>query len=232
MGQARILLVEDAADLARIICKTLVEEGFEVVIASTGVQALREAEKNWSLVILDLMLPDFSGEAVLRFLSKQPVHPPVLVVTARNRLEDKLSLFRQGCDDYLIKPFDIEELLERVRALMRRPVRVASGPLQLEDLELDPVSHRLAAGGKEVALTPKEAAICQVLMQSPGQVISRIEILQTVWGLSAEPNTNFLGVHLLNLRKKFSQLGRETWLQTVRSSGFVVSRPEGERPGH
>jgi DNA-binding response OmpR family regulator len=226
MEKPRILLVEDATELANVIHRALKDEEFDSAIAPNGETAIRLLNEPWNLIILDLMLPDFSGENVLKYVAQRSSRPPVLVLTARNLLEDKLSLFRLGCDDYLTKPFDVEELLERVRALLRRSVRVNTIEYVYDDIKLDTTNFVLSTRANSVNLTPKEAALCQALLKSPGEVISRQELLQSVWGMNREPNTNFLGVHLLNLRKKFSQLGRGEWLQTIRSSGFVIRRPE------
>jgi DNA-binding response OmpR family regulator len=223
----KILLVEDEADIAEPIRAGLSDEGFNVEIASTGQIAMRRMVDHWDLVILDLMLPDFPGEAILNNLKQLPNYPAVLILTARGAIQDKLSLFRQGCDDYLVKPVIYDELLERVKALLRRSNRVDSGQYYYEDLKLDPETLRLSTDQKQILLTPKEGSILRLFLSSPGKVISRIEILQNVWGLREEPNTNFIGVHMFNLRKKLSEVERESWLHTVRRSGFVFSK-EGE----
>lgn len=222
----KILIVEDEADIAEPMRAGLLDEGYQVEIAPTGQAAMRRLVDHWDLIILDLMLPDLPGEAIVNYLKQQPDYPAILVLTARGSIQDKLSLFRQGCDDYLTKPFIHAELVERVRALLRRSQRVTSVECQYEDLCLDPSTFRLSAGAEQTVLTPKEAAILRVFMASPGKVISRKELLQNVWGLREEPETNFIGVHLFNLRKKLSEVKRETWLQTVRSSGFVLCKPE------
>jgi len=226
LERKRILIVEDSADLARVVQKALNEEGFETAIAPDVESAIRRLEEYWNVVLLDLMLGNRSGESVIKFLDSAAHRPAILVLTAKNQIEDKLALFRQGCDDYLTKPFDMEELLERVQALLRRGNRVASPKLQYFDLALDPTNLTLHAGNESITLTPKETSLCQTLLRAPEQVVSRKEILESVWGLQREPQTNFLGVHLLNLRRKFSQIGREAWLQTVRSVGFVIRKPE------
>lgn len=226
VSKAKILIIEDNASLSKVVQKALHDEDFEAHIAPTGKEALRLVSQLWDLIILDLMLPDLEGEAVLKYLVTNGDHPPVLVLTAKNRLEDKLSLFRQGCDDYLTKPFEIEELLERVRALLRRLWRTVSTYCTYEDMKLDISTYRLQAGEKSVALTPKESSLCHLLMREPGRVVSRREILHSVWGHSHDHQTNFLGVHLLNLRKKLAQLDKGHWLQTVRSAGFVLCKPD------
>ncbi len=225
MALGRILIIEDTLELARLISKTLEEEGFETKVAENAQSAFRLLVDHWDLLILDLMLPDASGEEILRYVAQQDYHPSVLVVTARNRLEDKLALFRAGCDDYLTKPFDIQELIERAQALLRRTPRTAQPPLQYEDMALDSATFQLSVGNQRVTLTPKEAAICKALMHEPERVVSKKELLHSVWGMTYDPQTNFIGVHLVNLRKKLASLGRSEWLNTVRGSGVSLLRP-------
>lgn len=225
MSGERILIVEDELDLAGPTLKGLGEEGFRVAHAPTGAEAIRRLVDPWELVVLDLGLPDMPGESVLGCLKQQPDYPPVLVLTARGGLQDKLELFRRGCDDYLTKPFIFEELVERIRALLRRSQRVVPEPTALRDMTLDTNLFRLSVGRDSVSLTPKEAAILELLMRTPGRVISRRELLNQVWGLPEEPQTNFIGVHLFNLRKKLEQVGRAAWLQTIRGAGFRFLAP-------
>lgn len=222
----KILVVEDELDLAEPLVEGLVGQGFHVRLAATGEDARRALDEHWDLVILDLMLPDISGESLLSYMKQKPDYPAVLVLTAKSGLQDKLGLFRQGCDDYITKPYIFEELLERARALLRRSQRVLPAPCSYEDLVLDPEKFRFSLkSGDSVQLTPKEAAILRLLMARPGHTVSRKEILSGVWGLKEEPSSNFIGVHIFNLRKKFAHLGREDWFQTLRSAGFMVSRP-------
>ncbi len=224
--RSRILIVEDQASVASLLQEGLTDEGFEAQIAPNGETAIRLISQGWDLVILDLSLPDIQGEAILKYISQRPDYPSVLVLTARSNIEDKLSLFRQGCDDYLTKPFIFEELSQRIRALLRRSQRVKTISYAYEGVERDPTSYTLRSGEKAVVLTPKESAICKLLIAEPGRIVSRREILHSVWGLKEEPNTNFIGVHIFHLKKKFEQIGREEWMQTVRMAGFVIRNPE------
>lgn len=226
MPQARILIVEDSAEVANFVQRGLSEEGYQVSVALTGQIGLRMLSESWDLLILDLMLPDMAGESILRYLGQQLESPRVLVLSARGEVADKIALFEYGCDDYLTKPFAFEELLGRVRALLRRSPRAAPDRLQYEDLSLDPANHRLLRSDSDVTLTPKEYAICRLLISRPGEVVSRRELLRSVWGLANEQRTNFVEVHLANLRKKLAQLDCADWLQTVRASGITFSRPE------
>lgn len=227
---SRLLIVEDERDLAEPLAESLREEGYEVGLAASGEEARQKLNDHWDLLILDLMLPDISGEVLLSYLKQKPDYPSILILTAKGSVQDKLNLFRQGCDDYLTKPFIYEELLERVRALLRRSQRVQSRQLHYQDLSLDPDTFELQAGAQKTILTPKEAAILRLFLNAPEKVISRKEILENVWGLREEPNTNFIGVHLFNLRKKMGEVEREDWLQTVRSSGFLFGKPKDPHP--
>lgn len=224
MAGEKILLVEDEKDLAEPLMKGLIEEGFVVELALDGQTAIRRSTENWDLVILDLMLPDMTGENIVNYLKQQPDYPPILILTAKSGLETKLALFRQGCDDYLTKPVIFEELVERVRALLRRSHRVSAEPLRYKDMVLDPQNYKLSCLSGEVILTPKEATLMRFFFANTERIVSRKEILNNIWGLKVEPDTNFIGVHMFNLRKKLAEIKRDTWLQTVRSSGFIFSK--------
>lgn len=219
----KILVVEDEGDLSEPLVKGLKEEGYVVELASDGQSAIRRFVDNWDLVILDLMLPDMTGESILNYLKQQPDYPPVLILTARSGLEAKLALFRHGCDDYLTKPFIFEELVERVRALLRRSHRVSAEKLTYKDLVLDPQNYLLSCSSGSVTLTPKEATLMRFFLSHAERIVSRKELLHGIWGFKEEPDTNFIGVHMFNVRKKLSDIGREAWLQTVRGSGFILS---------
>jgi len=221
----RILLVEDEADIADSIADGLKAEGFEVAWAPVGVTARRLLDQPWNLVILDLMLPDLPGEAILRLLAEKTDYPSVLVLTAKADVVDKLAMFRQGCDDYLTKPFLFEELLARVTALLRRPPRVHARNWKLNDLELFQESNTLKVGEESVGLTPKETALLRLFLENAGRVISRKEILESVWGLTQEPSANYVGIHLFKLRKKLAEVDHEDWLNTVKYSGYSFGPP-------
>jgi DNA-binding response OmpR family regulator len=225
MDRERILLVEDEKDLAEPLRDGLIEEGFHVEIAPDGATAIRCLVDHWDLVILDLMLPDMSGEAIVVYMRQLPDYPPILVLSARAAIEDKLALFRQGCDDYLTKPVIFEELVEHIRALLRRSHRVAVQTMVYDDMVFNPQTFELSCPTGSVALTPKEASVIRFFISNAERVVSRKELLQNLWGLKSEPETNFIGVHIFNLRKKMSEIGRENWLQTVRNSGFLLGKP-------
>lgn len=222
----RILLVEDHEDMAEPIVKGLQEEGFDVKHVTLGKDAIRALSEEWQLVILDLTLPDIPGESILSHLKQKPDYPPVLILTARSKIEDKVELFRQGCDDYMTKPFAFEELLGRVQALLRRSHRVLPNKTTLLDLELDPSTHMLSRKNLSTQLTPKESALVQFLMGAEGRVVSRKELFLYGWGLDKEPDTNFIGVYLFNLRKKLSEVNCADWLMTLRGTGYRFYDPK------
>lgn len=224
MAEARILIVEDERDLAEPLAQGLREEGFYVEMAFDGQSAIRRLSDDWDLVILDLMLPDMAGESIVNYLKQKPDYPPILILTAKAGMESKLALFRQGCDDYLNKPVIFAELVERVRALLRRSHRVSVQKISYEDLTFNQDTHLLSSSTGSVTLTPKEATLLRFFLSNPERVVSRIELLQGIWGLKSEPDTNFIGVHMFNLRKKLAEIKRDHWLQTVRSSGFVLCK--------
>ncbi len=236
MGQAdkirsRILVVEDEPDIADGIVDGLRLHGYDVTWARDCQTARRLFDSGWDLVILDLMLPDLPGEALMNFMAERADRSLVLILSAKSSVSDKLGLFRQGCDDYLTKPFLFEELLVRTQALLRRRARASDEPLTLRDLSLIAESNILKTSEHSVALTPKETALLKILLRNPGQIVSRKEILQSVWGLTREPSANYIGIHLFKLRKKLSELKKEGWLKTIKFAGYSFSPPDEERIG-
>lgn len=226
MREPKILLIEDEVNVASFIQRGLAEEGLTVAIAPSGEVAFRRLEEEWDLIILDRMLPDLPGDAVLRYVGQKMNRPPVLVLTAKSGVEDKIEMFKYGCDDYLTKPFAFEELLGRSKALLRRSRCVTQDRYRYEDFVLDPASFELSVGKTVVHLTPKEASLCRFFLSEAGKVVNRVHLLQSVWGLNREPSTNFLQVHVAHLRKKLADVNREEWLRTVRGSGYLFGRPE------
>lgn len=211
--------------MASLIEREFREEGLVPKTAPNAKTALRLLSERWDLIVLDLTLPDLPGDSILKFLNQTQYRPPVLILTARGEVERKLELFRQGCDDYLTKPFVLQELLARVRALLRRPARVVPEQCQYEDMALVDDLQQLIVGDQRIPLTPKEYAICRLLFGEPGKVVSRKELLHAVWGYAEEPSTNFVEVHLAHLRKKLKPFGRDAWVRTIRNSGITLSRP-------
>ena len=221
----RILLVEDEEKVARFVARGLVSELHVVEVAPDGKTALFNLEKfSYDLVILDLNLPDMSGSEVLRRLRKNKGQVPVLVLTARDSIADKVENFEHGADDYLTKPFSFTELALRVKALLRRGSSVNStGPLRVADLELDRSTHHVRRNGQLVELTSKEFALLDYLMTNAGRVLSRTMIVENVWDQSFEGLTNIVDVYVRQLRKKIDEGNPVKLLRTVRGVGYSIT---------
>ena len=220
----RILIVEDEAKLARLISRVLGEEGYAVETAGEGRSGLARALlEDFDLVILDWMLPDRSGVQIVRRLRAAEVGVPVLMLTARDQIEDRVEGLDAGADDYLPKPFAFPELLARVRALTRRLWGEESdgATLKAGDVVLDPVRHEVRRGGERVELTAKEFALLATLLQRPGQVFTRAVLLDTVWGGSPDVYTNVVDLYVSYLRKKLDQDGEPSRIRTVRGVGYT-----------
>jgi two-component system, OmpR family, response regulator len=217
----RVLLVEDEAKLANLLRRGLRREGMAVDIASDGEGALlRATSTTYDVILLDVMLPGASGLEVCRALRARDVWSPTLMLTALGEVDDRVAGLDAGADDYLTKPFSFEELLARIRALMRRPVRSHSTVLKSGDLRLDPATHRAWRGDVEIVLTAREFALLDAFMRRPGEVLSRFELLEYVWDESYENRSNVIEVYVGYLRDKVDRpFGRQT-LETVRGSGY------------
>ena len=220
----RILLVEDEEKVSRFITRGLTAERFAVDAAHDGVSGLELATSyHYDLIILDLLLPGMSGTEVLRQLRRADAHVPVLVLTARDALSDKVENFEAGADDYLTKPFAFAELLVRVKALLRRgPVSRAS-VLRVGDLKLDRLSQQVKRGGRRIELTAKEYALLEYLMANSGRVLSRTMIIEHVWDQSFGGATNIVDVYVRHLRDKVDDAHERKLIKTVRGVGYTVS---------
>lgn len=221
----KILLAEDDGRVARFILKGLKEEGHVVDLARDGVEAVALASvAEYDVLVLDVMMPQKSGIHVTSELRAEGDTTPILMLTARDSREDIIHGLDVGADDYLTKPFDFEELLARIRALARRAAPIADGTLRFEDLELDRLQHEVRRAGQAIELTPTEFKVLESLMRKPGQVVKRLELLDRVWGMSFDPGTNLVDVHMANLRKKLEEGGHERLIFTVRGVGFRLGR--------
>ncbi len=218
----RILLVEDERKLSRIIKRYLEEEGYEVEEAFNGEDALfLLREKQYDLVILDLMLPKMDGLEVLkRFRQERGGLTPVLILTAKDTVEDVVKGLDAGADDYLTKPFAFEELLARVRALLRRKKEELE--LRVDDLVLDLLGRRVFRGSKEIELTSKEFAVLECLMRRVGEILTREEIGSYVWGEEYDSTTNIVDVYINHLRRKIDQDFPKKLIHTVRGMGYML----------
>jgi two-component system, OmpR family, response regulator len=197
----RILLVEDDVKMASLLRRGMVEEGLSADIARTGDEALWMAEATeYDAIVLDVMLPGVNGFEVCRRLRESGTWSPVLMLTARDAVLDRITGLDAGADDYLTKPFSFAELLARLRALARRGSSERPVELVVDDLRLDPASRRVWRGGAEVALSPKEFALLETFMRRPGQVLSRLQLLEHAWDFAYENRSNVVDVYVRYLR--------------------------------
>jgi two-component system OmpR family response regulator len=225
----RILIVEDEEHLARLITEVLGSYGYSVEAANEGRSALARAlVEPFDVLIVDWMLPDVDGIQVIRRLRAAEIGVPVLMLTARGQIEDRVEGLDAGADDYLPKPFAFPELLARVRALTRRPPekKTEEKVLTAGDVTLDPVRHEVRRGGDRIDLTAKEFALLAALMQRPGQVFTRSVLLDSVWNGPGGAHTNTVDLYVHYLRKKLDRDGEPSWIRTVHGVGYTFeSRP-------
>jgi len=220
----RLLVVEDEAKVASFVKKGLEAESYAVDVAHDGEEGLHLARgEDYDLILLDILLPKLNGYEVLRGLREAGVRTPVIMLTARGGLDDRVKGLDLGADDYLVKPFAFEELLARVRALLRRRTGGGGQTLRVGPLALDPVAHRVTAHGEAVDLTAKEYALLEYLMRNEGVVCTRAMIAQHVWDINFDTYTNLIDVFINHLRKKLQAHGCEAMVQTVRGVGYVLT---------
>lgn len=219
----RILVVEDEAKVASFIRRALEEESYAVDLCADGAQGLAMGEGGgYDLIILDVMLPTMSGVEVLMALRKKQIGTPVLILTARSQTEHKVMGLDAGADDYLTKPFAIEELLARVRVLLRRGSGAAAGTLHIDDLTLNPATREVTRGGQKIDLTAKEYALLEYLMRNAGRVLTRPMIAEHVWNQDFDTYTNVIDVYVNYLRAKIDKGHARKLIHTVRGSGYVL----------
>ncbi len=219
----RILIAEDDTPLAGFLRKGLEAEHYAVDVASDGVMASELAiAYDYDLVVLDLNLPKRDGVAVLREVRGSKEEVPILVLTGRSRVEDRVSTLDQGADDYVTKPFSFSELSARVRALLRRGKLPQQVTLQVDDLVLDRIGRSVERGGRKIELTSKEFALLEYLMRNAGRCITRAMIIEHVWNISFDTTTNVVDVYINYLRKKVDENAPRKLIQTVRGSGYIM----------
>ena len=222
----RILVVEDQKKIASFIRKALQSEGFAVDVLNTGDEVFAHAAaQNFDVLVLDIMLPGQDGLSILRNLRKNHINTPVLLLSARGSAEERVEGLNLGADDYLPKPFILPELIARIRALGRRASGSRPIVLQVGDLLLDTVTHKVARADKPIDLAVREYRLLEFLMRSQGRVCGRMAIVENVWDYDFDPGTNLVDVYIMRLREKIDE-GHETkLLHTVRGVGYVI------RPG-
>ena len=220
----RILVVEDERRLAELLRSALTDEGHAVDLAETGDEALaRQQITAYDVIILDRMLPDMDGLDICRGLRRRRVQTPILLLTARDAVEDRVAGLDAGADDYLTKPFAFSELSARLRALTRRAPDTLPTTLQIRDLRLDPAGHRVWRGAREIILPNKEFRMLEYLMRHPNQVLTRAMIAEHVWDYDFLNVTNVIDVHIRSLRRKLDDPYPGELIQTVRGVGYRIS---------
>ena len=225
----RILLVEDEPQAAQMLAKGLREQTYAVDVVGDGERALEAALVTpYDVIVLDWMLPRKSGLDVCRELREAGLSTPVLMLTARDAVEDRVTGLDMGADDYLVKPFHFRELLARVRALMRREPALRPGTISVADLEIDTRSRRVHRGGRAVDLTAKEYALLEYLAIRAGEVVGRADIAEHVWSDTYDPFSNVIEVYIQRLRRKLDDADPHRLIQTRRGEGYILAGETGD----
>jgi heavy metal response regulator len=221
----RILVIEDEKKVATFIKKGLVEEHYAVDTAFDGEEGLYLSEVNdYDLIVLDLMIPKIDGFGVLKKIRERKDNVPILVLTAKDSVEDTVRGLDAGCDDYLTKPFAFAELLARIRALLRRDKKEKESVLRIADLSLSIVTHKVMRQGKEIELTSKEYALLEYFMRNPEKVLTRTMISEHVWDYHFDSNTNVIDVYVNYLRKKIDKDFDPKLIHTIRGIGYMMKK--------
>ena len=224
----RVLIVEDEPKMAALVRRGLVEEGHAADVAARGEDAVWMAEAHpYDAIVLDVMLPGLSGFDTCRQLRNAGVWTPVLMLTARDAVEDRVSGLDAGADDYLGKPFSLAEVLARLRALVRRGGIERPTELLVDDLKLDPASRRVWRGETEIALSPKEFALLETFMRRPGEVLSRLQLIEHAWDFAYENRSNVVDVYVRYLREKVDRPFGRSSIETVRGAGYRLNEADG-----
>ena len=225
----RVLVVEDAKDMNRLIVKTLTRAGYSVDGCYNGEEALDFlAGAEYDAILLDVMMPKMDGYALLEKLRSQGMDTPVLFLTARDAISDRVKGLDLGADDYLVKPFDFEELLARIRAMTRKKAGKKSNVFTLGDLQVDAQSHTVTRGGQEINLLPKEFTILEYMIRNQGTVLSREQLENQIWNYERSGSSNNIDVYISKLRKKIDGDGQSRLLHTIRGVGWVLRAEEGK----
>ncbi|NJN73700.1 MAG: response regulator transcription factor [Limnothrix sp. RL_2_0] len=222
-----ILYVEDEIKIAEFVCVGLKEQGFVVDYCDNGDDGYAYAlDQEYDVIVLDIMVPGKDGLAILKGLRNAGSQTPVILLTARNELDDRLAGLNIGADDYIAKPFFVEELIARIHAVVRRVSGDRQNILTVEPLKLDRISREVTCNDQMVELTSREFNFLEYLMRSPERVFTRTQILEHVWGYDFNPNTNIVDVCVRRIRKKLDQVGGEGCIQSVRGVGYRFRKPD------
>ncbi|MDN7241443.1 response regulator transcription factor [Planococcus sp. N028] len=226
----RILIVEDEKSIARVLELELTYEGYETGVAHTGAEGLIQFRENdWNLILLDLMLPEIHGLDVLKRIRTSDSGIPVILLTAKSDVKDKVAGLDLGANDYITKPFEIEELLARIRACLRLSSGTSSNDsYRFGNLEMNETTRAVSRNGRSIELTPREFDLLLYLMKHPQQVLSREQVLNAVWGFDYYGDTNVIDVYIRYLRKKIDAGEVSTYIQTVRGVGYVLKEQTNE----
>ena len=228
-----VLFVEDEAKIADFVQAGLKEQGFVVEYCDNGDDAyLRAMDNEYDVIVLDIMIPGKDGLSILKHLRRAGRNVPVILVTARNELDDRLEGLNLGADDYIAKPFFVEELVARVHAVIRRSVGDRQNLLSVGTLKLDRITREVTCHQQVVELTTREFNLLEYLMRAPGRVFTRTQILEHVWGYDFNPNTNVVDVCIQRIRKKIDLVNEPSWIESVRGVGYRFRKLEGSHhPG-
>lgn len=221
-----LLLIEDNIRISEFMVKGLVESGFSVVLAENGTDARSLiSQREWDLILLDIMLPDIDGIELLQYTRYKKINTPILVVSALGEPDDKVKALDYGADDYLAKPFHFKELIARINALTRRAkvnYNTPSEILQCDDLKLYIDEHRIERGNTEIKLTLQEFKLLKILMENKNKVLPRSQILDSVWGINYDSNTNVVDVYISYLRNKVDLEGYTKLIETIKGRGYMI----------
>lgn len=221
----QILIIEDEVKLAESVKRGLEQNGFSVVMVHDGREGLEEIEINYTefdLVILDINLPNINGLEICMTVRSQDIKIPIIMLTARDTVEEKVAGLNSGADDYLVKPFSFIELLARIKSLLRRPTTVLFTKLKAGEIVMDPTNKRVWRINDEVKLTTREFSLLEYLVRNKGRIVTREELLSHVWDQSFDPSSNVIEVHITNLKKKISGESEREIIKTIRGSGYRV----------
>jgi len=223
----RILVVEDEEVTVDLLREGLMDEGFEVDVAHDGKEGLEQASSaSYDVMIVDLMLPKVDGLQLIRRMRTAGNETPVIILSARSGVNDKVTGLETGADDYLAKPFALSELLARLRSLLRRGrLHGATVELTVGDLRMNLLSRRVYRADQDIELQSREFLLLEYLMRNSGQVVNRAQILKNVWGYDFHPSTNLVEVHICRLREKIERPGEPRLLRTIRGEGYILSEP-------